>query len=41
MLNQSTGIWHVEGISPTCNNIQEAIDWRENNKKDYDIITIK
>jgi hypothetical protein len=28
MLNPSVKIWHIEAVHPSCNNVQEAINWR-------------
>jgi len=28
MLNPSIGVWHVEGVAPTCGTVQEALNWR-------------
>lgn len=37
MLNQTTGVWHVEAVSPTCRTLPEAIQDRMG---DLDIISI-
>ena len=40
--NQTTNIYHLEGIDPNCKNLQEAMNWRENTqKKKYKTIDIK
>ena len=41
MKNQTTGIWHVEGVHPGCKTIEEALAWRESNKHKHETITIK
>jgi galactitol-specific phosphotransferase system IIC component len=28
MLNQTTGVWHVEAVSPRCRSLQDAIKER-------------
>jgi hypothetical protein len=28
MLNPSIGVWHVEGVHPDCQTVQQAINWR-------------
>jgi hypothetical protein len=28
MKNPSIGVWHVEGVHPSCQTVQEAINWR-------------
>jgi hypothetical protein len=33
MLNQTTGIWHVEAVSPDCTNLQKAIAFRLGDRK--------
>jgi hypothetical protein len=38
MLNQTTGIWHVEAVSPECNSIEDAL--RERFGGDYEIAKI-
>ena len=38
MLNQTTGIWHVEAVSPHCENLAQAINDRMG---DFNIINIK
>ena len=36
MLNPSLGVWHVEGVHPSCNTVQQAINWRAGNiEKDW------
>ncbi len=32
MKNQSTGIWHLEGVSPDCKTIKEALNFRYGSK---------
>ena len=34
MLNPSIGVWHVEGVDPSCKTVQEAINWRAGNIND-------
>ena len=31
MVNPSVGCWHVEGVAPECDTVQEAINWRAGN----------
>jgi hypothetical protein len=40
MKNQTTGIWHVECVDPSCRTIDDAIKYRFNGKN-LDIINIK
>ena len=28
MLNPSIGVWHVEGVHPSCATVQQALNWR-------------
>lgn len=28
MKNPSVGVWHLEGVDPKCNTVQEALTWR-------------
>jgi len=28
MLNPSVGVWHVEGVHPNCQTVQQALNWR-------------
>ena len=28
MLNPSVGVWHVEGVHPSCETVSHAINWR-------------
>ena len=39
MLNQTTGIWHVEAVSPACQNIQDALKERFGEEQ-YEIMKI-
>jgi cellulase/cellobiase CelA1 len=39
MLNQTTGVWHVEAVSPDCKNLKDAIKERFNGM-DLDIQAI-
>ncbi len=43
MKNQTTGVYHLEGIQPRCKTLYDAIKMRYNglNIKDYDIKDIK
>jgi len=31
MINPSIGVFHIEGVAPECNTVQEAINWRAGN----------
>jgi hypothetical protein len=39
MLNQTTGVWHVEAVSPACRTIREALSERFG-EPDFEIIAI-
>ena len=43
MKNQTTGVYHLEGLHPRCKTLYDAIKMRYNglNIKDYDIKDIK
>jgi len=34
MNNPSIGVWHVEGVHPTCETVQQAINWRKSGNKE-------
>lgn len=34
MLNPSIGVWHLEAVHPSCNTVQEAINWRRYGDKE-------
>ena len=36
MLNPSVGAWHVEAVHPTCNTVQESVNWRASQKTDQE-----
>ena len=40
MLNQTTGIWHMEAVSPECRTIEQALTERFNGRK-LKIVNIK
>jgi hypothetical protein len=31
MLNPSIGVWHVEGVDPSCRTVKESLKWRNSN----------
>ena len=31
MINPSIGIWHLEGVDPSCKTIEESLNWRNSN----------
>ena len=31
MLNQSIGVWHLEGVDPSCKTVTESLNWRNSN----------
>lgn len=39
MLNPSVGVWHVEGVRPSCNTIKKALNWRNQSTEKPKIIT--
>jgi hypothetical protein len=39
MLNQTTGIWHMEAVSPNCRNLKDALKERFGGR-DMEIINI-
>jgi len=39
MLNPSTGTIHMEGVSPQCSTVQEALNWRNQNNEEPFILT--
>jgi len=42
MRNMTTGIYHLEGVDPECKTLEEAMNWRENIKKEkYKTLSIK
>lgn len=42
MKNQTTGIYHVEGVNPDCTTIASALRFRDGgDENDYEIVTIK
>jgi hypothetical protein len=36
MLNPSIGVWHLEGVHPSCATVQEAINWRATQDKNQE-----
>ncbi len=42
MRNMTTGIYHLEGVSPECKTLEQAMNWREQIKKEkYKTLSIK
>jgi hypothetical protein len=35
MLNPSIGVWHLEGVAPSCNTVQQALNWRADRLKQF------
>ena len=34
MLNPSIGVFHLEGVHPSCDTVEKAINWRNSNWHD-------
>jgi hypothetical protein len=39
MLNPSEAIWHIEGVHPDCRTVLEALEWRNNDNLETEILT--
>ena len=39
MLNPSVGTWHIEGVSPGCRTIEQAINWRNQTTETPEVLT--
>ena len=40
MLNPSVGTWHLEGVSPECKTVEQALNWRNSNwHTDAEVLT--
>jgi hypothetical protein len=39
MLNPSEGTWHIEGVHPDCRTVPEALEWRNNDNLETEILT--
>ncbi|MGO9123212.1 MAG: DUF6745 domain-containing protein [Desulfomonilaceae bacterium] len=39
MLNPSEGTWHIEGVHADCKTVSEALEWRNNDNLETEILT--
>jgi len=39
MLNPSVGVWHVEGVHPDCETVEQALEWRNKTKEEPEVLT--